>query len=65
MMRINVLSIVSVLVFCAVVTYNISFESNPLGYVSILILFAAESIRAYTEGLGRGVEIIQEIRDGK
>ena len=63
MKKINALSILSVVVFSLVLCYNVSFETNPIGYLLILGLFVAESIRAYTEGVGRGVEIIEEIRN--
>ena len=56
------LSILSVVVFTLVLCYNVSFETNPIGYLLILGLFVAESIRAYIEGIGRGIEIIKEIK---
>ena len=63
--KMNVLAIISITVFAIVLTYNLHFDDNPIGYLLILLLYGFESVRAYTEGLGRGVEIIQEIRDGK
>jgi len=60
--KFSILGVISIVVFCFTVTYNINFNENPYGYLFILILFAFESIRSYVEGIGRGVEIIQEIR---
>ena len=58
--KINVLSILSISEFAFVLTYNLHFDDNPVGYVCILLLYGFESIRAYIEGLKRGFEIIKE-----
>lgn len=63
--RINGWSILSIVAFCFVLTYNMPFDSNPIGYILILALFVVESIRAYIEGLERGVEIIKEVIESK
>ena len=60
--RINIWGIVSITAFCFVLTYNVPFSSNPIGYIGILALFVVESIRAYVEGLDKGVEMIKQIR---
>ena len=60
--RISILGALSIVAFSFALTYNVHFDENPIGYLSLFILYAFESIRAYIEGLDRGVEIIKEIR---
>ena len=65
MKKINILGLISMASFAFALTYNIHFGDNPYGYLSIFILYAFETIRSYTEGLERGVEIIKEIVESK
>ena len=61
----NVLAILSMATFAFVLTYNLHFDDNPVGYVCILLLYGFESIRAFIEGLERGFEIIKESLERK
>ena len=64
--KIKIVGFIMLAAFAFLLAYFVDITAstnNLLGYLGLFALYFIESIRAYYEGLTKGVEIVREIRN--